>query len=104
VKIIETPVFTKIISKLLSDDEYWRLQDALAETPDLGDLIPRGRGLRKLRWGVKGKRGKRGGIRVIYYWQVGEMIYFITAYAKSNREDMTPDEFKAAVKAIEEEK
>jgi len=64
----ETPLFTKLVDKYLSDDEYAALQWALAEHPDAGDLIPRSGGLRKLRWSAEG-HSKRGGYRVIYYWR-----------------------------------
>lgn len=68
-EIIETQVFTKDIVKLLSDNEYRELQKALVENPLLGHLIPGGAGLRKLRWSAGGK-GKRGGLRIIYYYVV----------------------------------
>lgn len=66
VEIIETHIFTKKIKAILSDDEYRKLQWELAINPEAGPLIPGCRGLRKLRWAIPGK-GKRGGLRVIYY-------------------------------------
>jgi hypothetical protein len=68
-EIIETSSFTKRIQGALSDDEYGRLQQALISDPAAGTLIPGGGGLRKLRWATGGK-GKRSGLRVIYYWYV----------------------------------
>ena len=65
--IIETPIFTKTIQSLMSEDDYRQLQSALVIRPDLGELIPDSGGLRKLRWRVPGG-GKRGGVRLIYYW------------------------------------
>jgi len=63
-KFIETPVFTKDVQTLLSDEEYRGLQLALLVRPEQGNVIPGSGGLRKIRWRVKGK-GKRGGIRAI---------------------------------------
>jgi len=59
------------------------LQQALIERPEAGDIIPGAGGVRKLRWSVSG-RGKRGGIRVIYYLRSrqGE-IWMLTLYAKN---------------------
>lgn len=70
--IIETPIFTKLVNELMSDDEYRKLQEALVNRPDMGALIKNSGGLRKMRWAIEG-HGKSGGIRVIYYW-LGEMI------------------------------
>ena len=72
-EFIETPIFTREIRRLLSDDEYRRMQIALLLRPDIGDLIQGSGGLRKLRWRIAGQ-GKRGGLRVIYYWVVPDSI------------------------------
>ena len=85
---IEADVFTKQILDLLSDEELGELQAALIQKPDLGVLIPGGRGLRKLRWQA-GAKGKRGGIRVIYYLQLKDsLIYFVSAFKKSKKADL----------------
>ena len=67
--IVETTVFTKLIGQLMDDDRYRELQALLIENPEIGDLIQGSGGLRKIRWKLTG-RGKRGGVRVIYYWAV----------------------------------
>jgi len=64
--IIETHIFTRKLKALLTDDEYRKLQNELVLRPDAGKIIPGSGGLRKLRWAGSG-RGKRGGVRVIYY-------------------------------------
>jgi mRNA-degrading endonuclease RelE of RelBE toxin-antitoxin system len=62
----ETHIFTDQIVDLIDDDSYAELQATLIVDPEAGDLMPRSRGLRKIRWKAQG-RGKRGGIRIIYY-------------------------------------
>lgn len=91
---VETPVFTEDIQQILPDDEYGELQKALRQDPDRGDLIPGSGGLRKLRWNLPNK-GKRGGVRVIYYWVVArDLIYMLLIYKKTRQENLTPDELK----------
>ncbi|MCK6621480.1 MAG: type II toxin-antitoxin system RelE/ParE family toxin [Calditrichia bacterium] len=69
----------------MDDDEYLGLQKYLLKYPDKGDIIPGTGGVRKLRWLVSGK-GKRGGIRVIYYWKKqDEEIWMLTVYEKSEK-------------------
>jgi mRNA-degrading endonuclease RelE of RelBE toxin-antitoxin system len=82
---IETSTFTKLISTYLSDDEYLGLQCFLLKYPDAGPIIRGTGGVRKVRWGISGK-GKRGGIRVIYYWKRrDDEIWLLTVYDKSER-------------------
>ena len=64
----ETPLFTRLLSEYLDDQEYRALQLALLENPQMGDLMPGTGGFRKVRWkDPKRGKGKRGGLRVIYY-------------------------------------
>ena len=65
--IVETSVFTRLVTKLLPDEEYRELQAILIDRPDAGSVIPGSGGLRKIRWSASG-HGKRGGARIIYYW------------------------------------
>lgn len=100
---IETPVFTREIEKLLSAEEYRLLQLALLFRPEQGSVIPGTGGLRKLRWMLRGS-GKRGGLRVVYYWQKDEMaIYMLLIYRKSQQEDLTSDQIKLLKRLIREE-
>ena len=102
-RFIETPIFTRELKNLLEDAEYHALQLALLFRPEQGALIPGSGGLRKLRWRQKGK-GKRGGCRVIYYWdEKEETFYMLLAYAKSKQEDLTPTQMKVLTKLVKEE-
>jgi mRNA-degrading endonuclease RelE of RelBE toxin-antitoxin system len=92
--IVETPVFTKRVLEILTDDEYRGLQYFIAQYPDAGDIIPGSHGLRKLRWTISGK-GKRGGTRVIYYWlRPRDTILMLFVFKKNERSDLSKDQLK----------
>ncbi len=98
---IETSVFTKEIRNLLPDEEYRRLQTALMFRPDAGDLIRGGGGLRKVRWKLPGM-GKRGALRVIYYWDMPGAIYMLLPYKKTDQDDLTPAQIRFLRKWVKE--
>jgi len=101
--IIETPIFTRQIASSLSDEEYRLFQTALLKRPDAGKVIPGSGGLRKIRWSAEG-RGKRGGVRVIYYWFTSQgTILLLFMYPKNAQEDLTPSQLKQLKMFIEEE-
>lgn len=91
-EFIETPTFTRMVTTLLSDDEYRELQTELVENPQRGDLIKGGGGIRKLRFALQGC-GKSGGVRVIYYWVKDDhLIYMLVVYPKSRKDNLTDKE------------
>jgi len=101
--IVETHIFTRQVLLLLSDDEYRLLQTVLANRPDTGVVIPSSGGLRKMRWGMMG-RGKRGGVRVIYYWAVRqERILMLLIYPKNEKDDLSQEQLKILRKIVKEE-
>jgi mRNA-degrading endonuclease RelE of RelBE toxin-antitoxin system len=101
--IIETPVFTRRIRDILSDEEYRLLQSQLVQKPDSGKIIPGSGGLRKMRWSASG-RGKRGGARVIYYWFVSEeVMLMLFAFPKNEQADLTQDQLKQLKTIVEGE-
>jgi hypothetical protein len=72
-EFIEAPAFTRYVAQYLDDDEYRLLQNRLAINPDLGDVMPGTGGFRKLRWADPRRgKGRRGGLRIIYYYFVAD--------------------------------
>ena len=101
-EFIETPLFARAAKGLLNDDELGQLQVSLSLYPGAGTVIPGSGGLRKLRW-MTGGRGKRGGLRVIYYWVTADhQIYLLYAYKKNRQEDLTMEEIKYLRSLLEE--
>jgi hypothetical protein len=103
VELIETSVFARQITALLSDEDYGEFQSRLAADPALGTLIKGGGGIRKVRVAV-GSRGKRGGARVIYYWAVRkDLILLLYAYPKNVATDLTPRQVEQLARVVKEE-
>ena len=103
VVIVETPNFTRQVLAILTDEEYRRLQTALVNRPLSGTVIKGSGGLRKIRWAIEG-RGKRGGVRVIYYWAAAyRRLLMLLVYSKSERDDLRPEQLKALRTIISEE-
>ncbi len=92
-EFIETSFFPRRITELLSHDEYVALQVKLIKNPCAGKLIPTGGGLRKLRWKASG-RGKRGGIRIIYYCLSENKLVMFYAYDKAEQKNLMPEQLK----------
>jgi hypothetical protein len=85
---IETKLFTRLLQDHLSDDEFAKLQQYLIDNPEAGDVIPGSGGVRKVRWGLAG-RGKRGGLRIIYFLRSTQgQIWLLTLYAKNVTENI----------------
>jgi mRNA-degrading endonuclease RelE of RelBE toxin-antitoxin system len=96
-------VFTELVCESLDDDEYRALQTALLLRPEQGLVIPGSGGLRKVRWGSQGA-GKRGGFRVIYYWdKTTATCYMLFLYRKSRQGDLTPAQMKVLARLVREE-
>jgi len=94
------------LSRYLDDEQYRRFQDTVAGTPELGDVIPGTGGFRKLRWAdARRGKGRRGGLRVIYFWFDGQnQIWLMTIYDKNEAVDLTPEQRKALKAAVDAEK
>lgn len=98
---VETPTFTRRILELMNDDEYRELQLHLAKHPGIGKVIPGSGGLRKVRWAGSG-RGKRGGLRFIYYWWVSkDRISMLFIYRKNEQDDLAPEQVRFLRRTLE---
>ena len=98
----ETSVFTKQIEKLLPHEQYREFQQELLFNPAAGDLIKGSGGLRKIRW-KSASGGKRGGLRIIYYWFVEDHeIFLLLVYGKNEKDDLSPKEIKILKTLVEE--
>jgi len=102
-RFVETPAFTSALRRHLDDETYRALQVALLLRPTQGTLLQGGAGLRKLRWVAPG-RGKRGGVRLIYYWEPGtQTFYMLYLYTKNEQGDLTAVQLKILAKLVREE-
>lgn len=105
-RIFTTRTYERAVRKLLSEADRQAMEAAIVADPGTAPVVQGTGGLRKLRWAGSG-RGKRGGIRAIYFRHVRpDAIYLLTAYAKADREDLRPEDKKALsrlVAAIKEE-
>jgi mRNA-degrading endonuclease RelE of RelBE toxin-antitoxin system len=104
ITFIETKLFTRLVQDYLADDSYRRLQSSLASDPEAGPLIPDSGGLRKFRWGISG-RGKRGGLRIIYYVKMKQdEIWLLTLYPKNVAENIPSHVLRQIKQEIDDEK
>ena len=93
-RFVEMTGFTRAMQKLLTHEEYRGLQNAIQKGETRVDTIPGTGGLKKARWGAGG-RGKRGGVRVIFYECVDRRACLMLAiYPKSKRDDLTSEQKK----------
>ena len=103
-KFIETTGFSRLRENYLNDTQFNLLQLYLINFPDAGDVIRGSGGVRKLRWGLPGQ-GKRGGLRVVYYWiSKDEQILFLTVYRKTEAADLSQEairEMRKLVKSLD---
>ena len=103
-EFIESPFFTKTLGRYLDDDEYCELQLHLIKQPDSGMVVPGSGGVRKVRWAAEG-RGKRGGLRVIYYLRLARgQIWMLSLYSKNLRENIPAHVLKSMKEAIDNAK
>lgn len=102
---VELPPFERIRKDYLDDDAYSALQQELMANPEAGDMIEHTGGLRKLRQpDPRRGKGKRGGLRVIYYWWLdGEQFWLFAVFDKDEADDLTPDQRKILKQMLKRE-
>lgn len=87
--IAYTRGYEKRVTKILPAEERTAMELHVAENPEIHPVVAGTGGVRKARWGRQGK-GKRGGVRVIYFYRsAAEVVYFLDIYAKAVKEDLT---------------
>ena len=93
---IRRPAFARHRANYLDDGSFRDLQVAMMKNPEAGDVIEGTGGLRKLRYrDPRRGKGKRGGLRVIYYWwDGGRQFWLFTLYDKDEMENLSADEKK----------
>jgi hypothetical protein len=88
---VELPPFERYRAEYLDDSAFASLQAALMANPEVGDVIQGTGGLRKVRFSdPRRRKGKRGGLRIIYYWwKAGRQFWLFTLYGKDEIDDLT---------------
>ena len=102
---VELPPFERVRQSYLDDVAYRQLQDELMANPEAGDVIEGTGGLRKLRQpDPRRGKGKRGGLRIIYYWWLGgDQFWLFTVYDKDQADDLTPEQRKVLKQLLKRE-
>jgi hypothetical protein len=105
-EFIENTAFTRHLTEHLDAEEYRLLQMMLLKNPEAGAVMPGTGGFRKARWSDSRRgKGKRGGIRIIYYYFPDDaQLWFVTLYDKNQADDLTPEQKEALREAIHKEK
>ena len=99
-QLFVTTKYERAIRKLIPESVRTEMETTIVADPGRAPVIPGTGGIRKLRWAGSG-RGKQGGVRVIYFHRSEPgTIYMLTAYAKADREDLTPADKKALSRLV----
>ena len=99
-QVFSTRTYERAIRKLLGEEARREMEESIVADPGAAPVIRGTGGIRKLRWAGSG-RGKRGGIRTVYFYHAGPgAIYLLTAYAKADREDLTSADTKALSRLV----
>lgn len=87
-------------------DDVRRGLDVLQYEPALGDVIPGGHGIRKLRIrNSDNNKGKSAGYRLLYYADSRSNethLYILLLYGKSDQADVSTSELKGLLRMIDD--
>lgn len=98
--VVETAPYIRDAQRIMTRDEQKAVIDLLATNPLAGVLVPDGGGIRKVRMPLDG-RGKRGGARVIYFFQTADHpVFLLACFAKNEKADLTVAERRALAAAV----
>ncbi len=101
-QIFSTKTYERAVTKLITAASRKKMEAAVAADPTAAPVVPGTGGIRKMRWAIS-SRGKRGGVRTIYFYHAGpQAIYLLTAYAKADRDDLSPADKKAWSRLVAE--
>lgn len=102
---IELPSFERLRAEYFDDEAFRGLQQELMKSPEAGDVIKGTGGLRKIRYADERRgKGKRGGLRVIYFWKDADnQFWLFTVYDKDEADDLTPDQCRMLRQRLETE-
>ncbi|WP_245220308.1 type II toxin-antitoxin system RelE/ParE family toxin [Pusillimonas caeni] len=91
---IELPAFQRHREHYMDDATLRNFQSMLLQQPEAGDVMAGTGGLRKARFiDLRRGKGKRGGLRVIYYqWVAGRQFWLFTVYDKGEMNDLSAKE------------
>ena len=102
ITVAETPLFVRQADEVWGETEREAFISFIAWNPDAGDIVPETGGVRKIRWNRPGT-GKRGGVRVIYFYHRADRpLYLLMVYAKARKENLSPDEKRAVRRLVSE--
>jgi hypothetical protein len=98
--VAEVEPFPAKAAAVSNDEERSAFISFIANNPDAGDLTPGSSDVRKVRWSDPGT-GKRGGVRVIYYFHDESIpLFLLTMYPKSRKDNLSAAELKAIKQVV----
>lgn len=100
--IVETAGYLRDASAFFSERERAEIAAYIGSNPEAGSIMAETGGVRKLRWGAEG-RGKRGGVRVIYYFYNDTIpVFLLNVFGKNEKANLSKAERNALKKIAAE--